>query len=107
MDQRPSIKPIINVKNITEQDFQNNKLIKEKVNYIYKLMSDLEFQVFGLPLPTCEIYLQVPFYHIQKVNTYRINNDNRIENLRFVCPNCNSQLSTHCRKKHTSVAQLD
>lgn len=36
-----------------------------------------------------------------------INNDNRIENLRFVCPNCNSQLSTHCRKKHTSVAQLD
>jgi len=67
----------INIKNITEQDFQNNKLIKEKVNYIYKLMSDLEFQVFGLPLPTCEIYLQVPFYHIQKVNTYRINNDNR------------------------------
>jgi hypothetical protein len=28
-----------------------------------------------------------------------INNDNRIENLRFVCPNCNSQLATHCRKK--------
>lgn len=27
-----------------------------------------------------------------------INNDNRLENLRFVCPNCNSQLSTHCRK---------
>lgn len=28
-----------------------------------------------------------------------IRNDNRIENLRFVCPNCNSQLSTHCRSK--------
>jgi predicted RNA-binding Zn-ribbon protein involved in translation (DUF1610 family) len=28
-----------------------------------------------------------------------IRNDNRIENLRFVCPNCNSQLLTHCRKK--------
>lgn len=25
-----------------------------------------------------------------------VNNDNRLENLRFVCPNCNSQLSTHC-----------
>jgi hypothetical protein len=25
-----------------------------------------------------------------------INNDNRIENLRLVCPNCNSQLSTFC-----------
>jgi uncharacterized protein YjcR len=28
-----------------------------------------------------------------------VNNDNRLKNLRFVCPNCNSQLVTHCRKK--------
>ena len=27
-----------------------------------------------------------------------INNDNRLSNLRFVCPNCNSQLDTHCGK---------
>ena len=27
-----------------------------------------------------------------------INNDNRIENLRIVCPNCNATLDTHCRK---------
>jgi hypothetical protein len=26
-----------------------------------------------------------------------VNNDNRLENLRFVCPNCNSTLDTHCR----------
>lgn len=26
-----------------------------------------------------------------------INNDNRLENLRIVCPNCNSTLETHCR----------
>ena len=26
-----------------------------------------------------------------------IRNDNRIENLRFVCPNCNAALPTHCR----------
>jgi hypothetical protein len=26
-----------------------------------------------------------------------INNDNRIENLQIVCPNCNSTLITHCR----------
>ena len=26
-----------------------------------------------------------------------INNDNRLDNLRFVCPNCNSTLETHCR----------
>lgn len=27
-----------------------------------------------------------------------INNDNRIENLRIVCPNCNATLPTHCGK---------
>ncbi len=27
-----------------------------------------------------------------------INNDHRLENLRLVCPNCNSQLPTHCGK---------
>lgn len=26
-----------------------------------------------------------------------INNDNRIKNLRFLCPNCNSTLDTHCK----------
>lgn len=26
-----------------------------------------------------------------------VNNDNRIENLRFACPNCNSTLETHCQ----------
>jgi len=26
-----------------------------------------------------------------------VNNDNRLKNLRFVCPNCNAQLDTHCK----------
>jgi hypothetical protein len=29
-----------------------------------------------------------------------INNDNRIENLRIVCPNCNATLDTHCRSSY-------
>ena len=29
-----------------------------------------------------------------------INNDHRLENLRFVCPNCNIQLDTNCGKKN-------
>ena len=29
-----------------------------------------------------------------------IHNDHRLENLRFVCPNCNSQLDTHCSKNN-------
>ena len=30
-----------------------------------------------------------------------INNDNRFENLRIVCPNCNATLDTHCGKNKT------
>ena len=35
-----------------------------------------------------------------------INNDNRLENLRIVCPNCNATLPTHCgRNKRVLNAQ--
>lgn len=29
-----------------------------------------------------------------------INNDNRLENLRLLCPNCNATLDTHCNKNN-------
>ena len=32
-----------------------------------------------------------------------INNDNRIENLRFLCPNCHSQTDTYCGKHRKKV----
>ena len=31
-----------------------------------------------------------------------VHNDDRLDNLRLVCPNCNSQLPTHCGKNKTS-----
>lgn len=34
--------------------------------------------------------------HLDHING--INNDNRIENLRFLCPNCHSQTETYCRR---------
>ena len=34
-----------------------------------------------------------------------IHDDNRIENLRIVCPNCHSQTPTYCRKKSSLVPQ--
>ena len=36
--------------------------------------------------------------HIDHING--INNDNRIENLRFLCPNCHSQTSTYSGKNN-------
>lgn len=34
--------------------------------------------------------------HLDHING--VNNDHRIENLRFLCPNCHSQTETYCRK---------
>lgn len=36
-----------------------------------------------------------------------IYNDHRLENLRFVCPNCNSQLDTHCGKNFKKHKQIN
>lgn len=35
-----------------------------------------------------------------------IHNDNRIENLRIVCPNCNATLDTHCKGSKKSKKQI-
>jgi 5-methylcytosine-specific restriction endonuclease McrA len=34
--------------------------------------------------------------HLDHING--INNDNRLDNLRFLCPNCHSQTDTYCGK---------
>ncbi len=35
-----------------------------------------------------------------------INNDNRLENLRILCPNCNATLDTHCNKNKTKYSLI-
>ena len=41
--------------------------------------------------------------HLDHVNG--VNNDNRFENLRFLCPNCHSQTETYCRKGRENKAR--
>ena len=36
-----------------------------------------------------------------------VHNDNRIENLRIVCPNCNASLPTHCGKNNKKCIDCD
>jgi len=40
-------------------------------------------------------------YFVRFING--INDDNRIENLRIVCPNCNAGLDTHCAKNKKGI----
>lgn len=52
----------------------------------------------------CSICGQKPFWNNEKLvlvldHINGINNDHRISNLRFLCPNCNSQQETFCGKK--------
>lgn len=39
--------------------------------------------------------------HLDHING--VNNDNRLENLRFLCPNCHSQTNTYCGKHRKKI----
>jgi hypothetical protein len=59
----------------------------------------------GLKIPFCEMCGQDENWHGKKMSLVldHINgvyNDNRLENLRMVCPNCNATLDTHCGKSN-------
>ena len=55
----------------------------------------------SLKTPICEMCGQDENWHGKKISLILdhingVHNDNRIENLRIVCPNCNATLETHC-----------
>lgn len=65
--------------------------------------SDFEYKCL-----LCGIYtwnnkhLVLQLDHINGINT-----DNRVENLRLLCPNCHSQTETFCRKKKGDVKKIN
>lgn len=57
----------------------------------------------GLKKSVCEMCGQTEMWNGKKISLILdhingIHNDNRIENLRILCPNCNATLETHCGK---------
>lgn len=60
----------------------------------------------GLKTPLCELCGQGELWNGKKMSLIldHINghhDDNRLENLRIVCPNCNATLDTHCNKNRS------
>lgn len=91
---------------IEDSSYNNTTSIKNK---LYKL---------GLKIRECELCGQNEEWRGKKMSLILdhingIYNDNRLNNLRIVCPNCNATLDTHCgkhinkikiqQKKHTCV----
>lgn len=75
-------------------------------NSDYNNRSSIKKRLFeeGLKINKCELCGQDENWYGKKMTLIldHINgvwNDNRIENLRIVCPNCNATLDTHCGKQ--------
>ena len=85
---------------IKDSTYRNNTHIKEKL-----YSSDLKKR-------ECEICGQGEEWNGKKMSLILdhingVSNDNRLENLRIVCPNCNATLDTHGGKNRKKIVSLD
>lgn len=77
-----------------------NSTYNSNHNLKYKLISEgfLTYKCSNQNCKVSDIWLEQPLV-LQLDHINGINNDNRIENLRLLCPNCHSQTTTFCRQK--------
>jgi len=91
----------------------NNQIIRKRwktqemltKNSLYTSTTNLKNRLYkeGLKKRLCELCGQGEYWQGKKMSLILdhingVNNDNRLENLRIVCPNCNATLDTHCGK---------
>ena len=81
-----------------EDIFKGKDNLKSSSNFKQRLYKE------GYKKEICEECGQLPIWnnkplvlHLDHING--INSDNRLENLRILCPHCHSQTSTYCNKK--------
>jgi len=89
------------IKKIHTEAIPLDKILVENSTYS---RTDLKKRLYkeGLKQRECELCGQGEEWHGRHMSLILdhingVNNDNRKENLRFVCPNCEATLSTHCK----------
>ena len=104
----------INISHFTPNTIRNNKLSKfNKIplneilveNSTYNNGTNIKNRLYDEELKerVCEKCGQDEWWHGEKISLILdhingVHNDNRFENLRILCPNCNGTLPTHCGK---------
>lgn len=103
----------IDISHFTETKYNLNKRVNfneipiDEVlveNSTYTNTSSLKAKLYkyGLKQRQCELCTQGEIWKGNKMSLILdhingINDDNRLENLRILCPNCNATLDTHCK----------
>lgn len=88
--------------NIFHKKIPLKEILIEKSTYQRSHLKERLYKE-GLKEKKCELCGQDEMWNGKKMSLILdhingINNDNRIDNLRIVCPNCNATLDTHCGK---------
>jgi hypothetical protein len=98
-----------NYKNFIKRDL--SEILVEKSTFTSS--SHLKNRLYkeGLKERICEMCGQTEEWNGNKISLILdhingIRNDNRIENLRILCPNCNATLDTHCGKNKKKKKQI-
>lgn len=88
-----------------------NEILVENSTYTYTTKLKEKLYTSELKKRICELCGQDEIWNGVKISLILdhingINNDNRIENLRIVCPNCNAGLETYCGKNIKHVFNI-